>query len=160
MRKYLIVLVISFFISFFQYTFLNSLLVKYSPDISLILLTIYYIHTSKKKIYAEDVRYFMAFCLGLFGSLFSNIPLGLLSIYYVVILILISFLSKHTSHVLAVLYMSLLLGRFAFLFLYEVTLAININYSLILLNCMITFFVFILSFYFLNNNNSRSTYDK
>ncbi len=160
MKYYFGLSALAFFVTFFQHSFLAELLGKYSPDIAIIVLFVFLSTLRSLKDRDVELACFFSFCLGLFGSLFSGSSLGAPSLFYVISVVVVTFLVRRTSHILALFFIGALVSRF----LYLVFLAYFVSNQIILptfvLNALITASLFLFVAAVARNYRVRIIHDK
>lgn len=160
MRSYFGLTGLAFFITFFQYSFLAELLGKYTPDIAIVIL--YTLLLMRRGVKDRDIELacFFSFCIGLFGSLYSGAGLGALSLFYIISVLIISFLIKRTSHILALFFVGILVSRIIYLVFLSYLASNQITLLPFLLNALITSLLFLLATAVARNYRIRIIHDK
>ena len=160
MKYYFGLAVLAFLVTFVQHSFLAELLGKYSPDIAIVILYVFLSTLRSLKDRDIELACFFSFCLGLFGSLFSGSSLGALSLFYIISVLVVTFLVRRTSHILALFF----IGAFGSRFLYLVFLAYFVSNQIVLstfvLNAFITAFLFLIAATIARNYRIRIIHDK
>ena len=151
---------VAFFVTFVQHSFLAELLGKYTPDIAIVAVYVFLFVRRGVKDRDIELACFFSFCLGLFSALFSGSSMGVLSFYYIAWVLIHVFLVKRTSHILALFFIGSFLSRFLYLMFLSYSASSRVTFSPIVLNALITAFVFLFTSIIARNYRVRIIHDK